>query len=139
MKKIACIAVLLLLGCTSKPKAPAVHISLADSNRSVKFQGIDYAIISEISRDSAAGVWEDLLPVFRMPADTELKNYQPVQHGTYILKDSAVIFTPDTPFVKGSTYFMRYYQFKGENIWDYIKGRKRLGEAHYTDLLIKPD
>jgi hypothetical protein len=137
MKKAAWILLLFCFACTPKPKAPIVHISLTNSNRSVKFTGLDYAIISEINRDSTAGIWETLLPVYRMPADTDLKNYQPVQHGVYTLKDSAVVYTPDTPFVKGKTYFMRYYQFKGENIWDFIKGKKRLGAAGYCDLVIK--
>jgi hypothetical protein len=137
MKKAAWILLLFCFACTSKPKAPVVYISLADSNRSVKFKGLDYAIVSEINRDPIPGIWENLLPVYRMPADTDLKNYQPVQHGLYTLKDSAVVFTPDTPFVKGQTYFIRYYQFKGENIWDYIKGKKRLGAVGYSDLVIK--
>ncbi|MDB4920324.1 hypothetical protein [Mucilaginibacter sp.] len=137
MKKAAWILLLFCFACTSKPKAPVAYISSADSNRSVKFKGLDYAIVSEINRDPIPGIWENLLPVYRMPADTDLKNYQPVQHGLYILKDSAVIFTPDTPFVKGQTYFMRYYQFKGENIWDYIKGKKRLGRVGYSDLVIR--
>jgi hypothetical protein len=137
MKKSAWVLLLFCFACTSKSKAPVVHISLTDSNHSVKFKGLDYAIISEIGRDSIPGMWESLLPVYRMPADTDLKNYQPVQHGHYTLKDSAVIFTPDTAFIKGQTYFMRYYQFKGENIWDYIKGKKRLGAVGYSDLVIK--
>jgi hypothetical protein len=128
---------LFCFGCSSKPKAPVVHVSLTDSNHAVKVRGLDYAIVSEIGRDSIPGIWENFLPVYRMPADTDLKNYQPIQHGLYTLKDSAVVFKPDTPFVKGQTYFMRYYQFKGENIWDYIKGKKRLGAVGYHDLVIK--
>lgn len=137
MKKAALILLLFCFACSSKPKAPVVHISLTDSNHAVKVKGLDYAIVSEIGRDSIPGIWENFLPVYRMPADTDLKNYQPIQHGLYTLKDSAVVFTPDTPFVKGHTYFMRYYQFKGENVWDFIKGKKRLGAVQYSDLVIK--
>ena len=137
MKKAGWILLLFCFACTQKPKELIVQISLADSNHSVKFKGLDYAVISEINRNSIPGIWENLLPVYRMPADTGLKNYQPIQHGLYILKDSSVIFTPDTPLVKGQTYFMRYYQFKGGNIWDYIKGKKRLGGVGYTDVVIK--
>lgn len=137
MKKAALILLLFCFACASKPKTPVIHISLTDSNHAVKVRGLDYAIVSEIGRDSVPGIWENFLPVYRMPADTDLKNYQPIQHGLYTLKDSAVVFTPDTPFVKGQTYFMRYYQFKGENVWDYIKGKKRLGEVRYSDLVIK--
>ena len=129
---------LLFFGCASKPKTPPVHISLINNNRSVKFKGLDYAVISEIDRDSVFGTWENLLPVFRMPADTNLKNYQPVQPGSYQLKDSTVVFTPDTPFTKGRIYFVRYFEFdKGDNIWDYIKGKKKLGKIPYTDLIFK--
>jgi hypothetical protein len=134
MKKTTWILLLLFFACKPKHEASIVRISLTNSNQSVKFKGLDYAILSEIGRDTTSGIWENLLPVYRLPADTELKNYQPVQHGLYKLKDSAIIFTPDTPFVKGQTYFMRYYQFKGENVWDYIKRKKRLGEAQYFDL-----
>lgn len=129
---------LLFFGCATKPKAPPVHINLINNNRSVKFKGLDYAVISEIDRDSVFGTWENLLPVFRMPADTNLKNYQPVQPGSYQLKDSTVVFTPDTPFTKGQIYFVRYFEFdKGDNIWDYIKGKKKLGKIPYTDLIFK--
>ena len=139
MKKAVWALLLFCFACTPKPKMPVVHISLTDSSRSVEFKGLDYAIISEISRDSIPGIWESLLPVYRMPADTDLKNYQPMQHGRYVLKDSAVIFTPDTAFIKGQAYFMRYYQFKGENVWDFIKGEKRLGEVQFMDLVVKVD
>lgn len=138
MKKTALILILLYFGCKSKPKTPAVHIILVNNNHSVKFTGLDYAIIREIGRDSVADIWENLLPVYRMPADTDLKDYQPVQHGLYLLKNSAIVFTPDTPFIKGQTYFMRYYQFGGENnMWDIIKAKKRLGSRHYIDLVFK--
>ncbi|HEY4327075.1 MAG TPA: hypothetical protein VGN20_24020 [Mucilaginibacter sp.] len=138
MKVTAVILIILCIGCTPKSKAPAIHISLTDSNRSVKFKGLDYAIISEINRDSVSGIWENLLPVFKMPIDTDLKNYQPMQPGRYQLKDSAVVFTPDTPFVKGQSYFIRYFEF-GENSdkWAYIKGIKQLGKIPYKDLIFK--
>ncbi|MCR8561618.1 hypothetical protein KXD93_28445 [Mucilaginibacter sp. BJC16-A38] len=138
MKRYAAILLLIVFGCKSHNSSLVTgHITLTNNNHAIKFTGLDYAIVNEIGRDSVPGVWQTLLPVYKMPADTDLKNYQPIQHGTYTLKDSAVVFTPDTPFVKGKTYFMRYYQFKGENIWDYIKGKKRLGEAGYRDLVVK--
>jgi len=137
MKKTLWLLLIFCFGCSLKPKAPAGHISLINNHHSIKFSGPDYSIISEINRDTATHIWESMLPVYRMPADTDMKDYQPVQHGTYLLKDSAVVYTPDTPFVKGKTYFMRYYQFKGDNIWDYIKGKKKLGAAHYIDLAVR--
>ena len=126
-----------LFSCAEKQHAPSIHISLENDNKSIKFTGLDKDIVTEISRDSIPGVWENMVPVFKMPTDTDLKNYQPVQHGVYALKDSSVIFTPDTPFVKGQAYFMRYYIFKGSDIWDYLKGKKKLGNASYQDLVIR--
>lgn len=138
MKKYGWVLLLLMFSCGEKQHAPVIHISLANDNRSIKFTGLDKEIVTEIDRDSIPEVWENLVPVFKMPADTDLKNYQPVQHGLYTLKDSSVIYTPDTPFVKGQAYFMRYYVFKGADIWDYLKGKKRLGNVSYRDLVIKP-
>ena len=126
---------MLCLACTHKSEAPAVHVRLVNSNRSVEFKGLDNAITSEIDRDSTADIWQNLLPVYRMPADTDLKDYQPIQHGLYRLKDSAVVFTPDTPFIRGQIYFMRYYLFGGsDSFLDFIKGKKRLRNMHYIDL-----
>ncbi|SRR5258708_851286 len=138
VKNSLCGLLLICFGCTHQPKMPAVHVTLVDSNQSVKFKGLDYAIVSEINRDSTTGIWQRLLPVYRMPADTDLKDYQPVQPGVYRLKDSAVVFTPDTPFAKSRTYFMRYYKFGDANgVWDFIRNKKRLGSMHYVDLEFK--
>ena len=133
------VVLLFSFGCTDRPQGPPVQISATDSNRSIKFKGLDYAVIGEINRDSAgSGVWQSLLPVYRMPADTDLKDYQPVQPGVYKLKDSAVVFTPDTPFAKDKIYFMRYYEFGDANrVWDFIRNKKRLGSMPYMDLVFK--
>ena len=100
--------------------------------------GLDASIMGEIGRDTAANVWQNLLPVYRMPADTDMKDYQPIQHGRYQLKDSSVVFTPDTPFTKGHTYFMRYYKFAGgDDTWEIIKGKKKLRGLKYVDVVFK--
>jgi hypothetical protein len=138
MIKKSWIILLLCLGCSPKPQPAVIKVTLVDSGRSVKFAGLDYAVISEINRDTAAGLWQGLIPVYRMPADTDVKDYQPVQPGKYALKDKAVIFTPDTPFAKNQTYFMRYYRFdSGDNTWDFITGKKKLGHPGHTDLIFK--
>jgi hypothetical protein len=138
MKRFLCGLVLFCVACTPKPKESKVNISLVDSGRAVKFTGLNFDIISEINRDSAQASWQGLLPVFRMPADTDMKDYQPVQPGTYRLKDSAVVFRPDTPFEKGNTYFMRYYRFdKNDETLDFIRGKKKLRKIPYSDLVFK--
>ena len=138
MKNQVLLLFLICFGCAQKQKTPEVHISLVNNNKSVKITGLDYAIISEIYRDSVAGIWENLLPAYRMPADTDMKDYQPVQHGLYQLKDSSVVFTPDTPFASSKTYFIRYYQFgKGDSAFDLLKEKKKLGSTNYIDLVFK--
>lgn len=135
MRIIVFSLLLLCIGCSRPPETP-VKAALVDSGRSVKFTGLDYAIVSEINRESTGDLWKTLIPVFRMPADTDLKSYQPVQPGTYRLRDKAVLFTPDTPFTKGKAYFIRYYRFGGkDNMWDYIRGKTKLGHVPYTDLV----
>jgi len=136
MKKLAFLFLIVCMGCGPKPKAPVIKVVMTDNGQSVKFTGLDNAIIGEISRDSSKGLWQGLIPVFRMPADTDLKSYQPVQPGTYRLTDKTIVFTPDTPFVKGRTYFMRYYHFGGtDNMWDYVRGKTKLGRISHTDLV----
>ena len=138
MKRKFLFFLLLCFGCTHPAKTPVVHISLTDNDSAVKFMGLDASIMGEIGRDTAANVWQNLLPVYRMPADTDMKDYQPIQHGRYQLKDSSVVFTPDTPFTKGHTYFMRYYKFAGgDDTWEIIKGKKKLRGLKYVDVVFK--
>ncbi|HVW96088.1 MAG TPA: hypothetical protein VHA56_08980 [Mucilaginibacter sp.] len=136
MKRICWLYFLLCVACTQGPKAPAFSIKLTNDNQSLKFSGLDPAVLNDISRDTASAVWQNLIPVYKMPADTSLKSYQPVQPGKYVVQDSTVIFTPDTPLIKGAIYFMRFYNFKGAGIWDYIKQRRKLGKEGYTDLKV---
>jgi hypothetical protein len=139
MKKYVLVFFFLCSGCAFKSKSPTVHISLVNNGRSVEFKGLEGDILGEINRDSVPGIWENLIPVYRMPADTDLKDYQPVQHGLYQLKDSVVVFTPDTPFAKSRTYFLRYYQFgKGKSVWAFIKNKRRPGSVPpYVDFVFK--
>jgi hypothetical protein len=138
MKKTALILLLLLVACNHKPQTPVVHITLVNNNRSIKFTGLDYAIISEINRDTVQGIWQGLIPVFRMPADTDMKDYQSALNGKYTLIDSVVVFTPDAPFGKNQTYFLRYFEFGERNsTWDFIKGKKKLGKTPHIDLIFK--
>jgi hypothetical protein len=138
VKKAAWILLLFCFGCSRTEKVPAIHILLINNKQSVKITGLNVAVMNEIARDSSNEIWQSLIPVYRMPADTDMKDYQPVQPGKYLRTDSALVFTPDTPFVQGKTYFLRFYQFaEGSGINDFIKGRKRLGQTRYTDLIFK--
>jgi len=99
---------------------------------------MDPVILNDIDRDTVKN-WQSLFAIYRLPADTDVKDYQPVQPGKYQLKDSAIIFTPDTSFIKRQTYFIRFYNYAGnKSIWDYVQGKTTKGQLHYTDLIFKP-
>ena len=129
---------LIFVGCKDKPIVNTIHISLIDSGKNLKISGLDYAVMQDINRDTTANIWQNLIQVYKMPADSELKDYQPIQPGKYAVKDSDVIFIPDTPFSPNQTYFMRYYQYdKGSTAWDYIKNHQKPDKKQYRDLIFK--
>jgi hypothetical protein len=138
MKKAILVFVIMLLGCGSKHHNNVIKISLADSGRSLEITGIEADILQEINRDTVAVVWQTLIPVYRMPVDTDMKDFQRPQPGKYVVNGSSVQFKPDTPFTQHAVYFVRYYQYgEGNTEWDYIKQQKRLGKTPYIDLIFK--
>jgi len=138
MKRWGVFLLLVCLGCKQKSPAPIVNIGLIDSNHSLKITGIDSIILNDIDRDTAKN-WQSLFAISRMPADTDLKDYQPTQPGKYRVSKGSVIFTPDTPFVKQQSYFLRYYiHGSNKDIWDYVRNHAKPGQLHYTDLIFKP-
>lgn len=125
--------------CEHEPQKQMISLSLYNQGKSVAFTGLEQLVINEIARDTNRAVWQSLIPVYKMPADTDLKSYQPVQPGKYVIKQNTIIFTPDTPFVKGKTYFVRSYQLgQGTTLTDYLQGRARLGKLKFIDLIFKP-
>lgn len=130
------LAIMFCFGCSHRPKPAEVKISLNDSNHSLKIAGLDRLIIAEIGRDTNSEAWESLLSVYEMPADTDMKDYQNVQPGKYIVQDSIVIFTPCKAFKKGQAYFLRYFQHdQGTSAWQYLREKKRPGSISYKDLV----
>ena len=130
------LTVILCVGCSNHPKPVDVKIGLTDSNHSLKIAGFDKLIIAEIGRDTNHEAWESLLPVYKMPADTDMKDYQNVQPGKYVVQDSLVVFTPDTAFKKGQPYFLRYFRHdEGTSAWQYVRQKKRPGSISYKDLV----
>jgi hypothetical protein len=138
MKKYAILIMLLYFGCRNKQIATvSVHLSQFNDHKSLRITGISQAILNDIDRDSVKN-WESLFAIYRLPADTDMKDYQPIQPGRYRLMDSSLVFTPDTPFVKRQSYFLRYYNYAdNKTLWDYLKGKTTKGQLHYTDLIFK--
>lgn len=138
MNKYLVVIIFLIAACTPAKHPAAVQVSLTNNGQSVQFKGLDYVVVQDIGRDTNKDVWQSLVPVYRMPADTDMKSYQPVQPGHYLLKDSVVVFTPDTPFIKGQTYFVRNFRLgEGAALIDYIKGRSQPGKVRFIDLIFK--
>lgn len=132
------ILLVLFISCTSKPKTTSANVSFTNNKRSIKFSGLDPAVIGEITRDSIPNIWGALMPIYIMPVDTNLKNYQPIQHGRYLAHENVVVFTPDTPFADGKTYFLRLYRFGDMNdVASFIRQKNRLGSVPYNDLIFK--
>jgi hypothetical protein len=137
MKKYI-VFLLLIASCASKPNKVMIRISLTDSSQSLKITGLGDDILQEIDRDSVTTGWLSLIPVYRMPKDTDMKDFQSPQPGKYVVTDSTVVFTPDTPFISQQTYFVRYYQYdEGNDIMEYVQHRKKLGQVPFTDLVFK--
>ncbi|MET3501406.1 c-di-GMP-binding flagellar brake protein YcgR [Mucilaginibacter rubeus] len=140
MKKLfpLLLPLMFLISCTETSTKTLVTIKTVNNGKALQITGFDPAIINEISRDSSAKAWETLMAVYRMPADTNMRNLQPAQPGRYTVKDNVVIFTPDTAFSTQQTYFFRYYDFSaGGTLTDLIKSRSKPGALHYTDLIFK--
>jgi hypothetical protein len=136
--KIAFSLVLILCsGCTHSSKIN-IAIALTDSNKSLQISGFDKAVVNDIAQNGNEDAWQSLLPVYKMPADTDMKDFQTAQPGKYQLRDSLVIFTPDTTFKKGQLYFLRWYQYdKVGDALQYIRQKKKTGSISYKDLLFR--
>ena len=115
-----------------------LYISLDSSNQTLKITGLSNAIVQDINRDTTINKWQQLIPVYRMPADIDMKDFQPIQPGKYLVKDSLIFFTPDTPFARQQTYFIRHYHYdEDRSVWSFIKGERRAGKINHTDLIFK--
>jgi hypothetical protein len=126
-----------LVTCKSD-QSEQIKILFTNNHRSLKIIGLDYAATDELKTDTTGAGWQKLVPVYRMPNDTNLKDDQPAQPGKYRIMGTAVIFTPDTPFLKNQLYFVRNYEYqKGANVFDAVKKRRKIGRIPYTDLIFR--
>lgn len=138
MKKLIFLLTLLFSACSPPEQRVNISIALINNNQSLQFKGLDPSIMGEINRDSSGQGWLGLIPVYRMPADTNMKSFQPEQPGKYRMANSTVVFTPDTPFVKGQAYFVRWHHVDDNaKPSDFLKGNRQLGRTRFTDLIFK--
>jgi hypothetical protein len=132
------LVVVFCVSCAHYPKSINIAIKLIDSNKSLKISGFDKAVVTDIAQNGNEDAWQALLPVYKMPADTDMKDFQNTQPGKYQLQDSTIVFTPDTAFKKGRVYFVRWYQYdKIGDALQYIRQKKKTGSMSYKDLLFR--
>jgi len=138
MKRCGLILIVVLLGCSRRQQTIDIKVKLTNDNHSLQISGFDKMVIDDISRDTSSQAWQTLLPVYKMPVDTDMKDFQNAQPGKYKVTGSEVIFTPDTPFRHGQVYFLRAFDYSGsKDAWDFIRKQKGKGSAGHNDLLFK--
>ena len=137
MKKIYPLLLLLCFGC-SKPEPAKIKVELVAKKSILAISGIDSLILNDIARDSIVN-WQSVFPVYRMPIDTDMKDFQNEQPGHYWVNKGSLLFMPDTGFKTKQTYFLRYFDHAvGKDAWDYIKNGNQKTGAPYTDLTFTP-
>lgn len=125
-------------GCTTKTAQQVPKISFESRGQTLKISGLNNVVVQDINRDTTTNKWQQLIPVYSMPVDTDMKDFQPVQPGNYLVKGGVIFFTPDTPFKHHQQYFIRYYHHdEDREVWSFITGKRRVGKVNYTDLIFK--
>lgn len=115
------------------------RIALSKDSQMVVVSGLDYSVLHELKKDSLSlDAFQQLLAVYRMPADTDMKDYQNEQPGIYQITDSLITFKPDTAFKKHQTYFARFYGHStGNTSTKLAQGQGNLKAPKYTEVVFK--
>ncbi len=139
MKKTLCLLFCICLGCAKKPAQSALKVTVISAT-TISITNIDNNLLANTRQDTIANAqWQSLLPVYHMPADTDMMDYQNPQPGKYTIKNNRIIFSADTPFRKGQSYFARFYHFQDDsNIWTLLKGNWKQHTSQYKECVFKP-
>jgi hypothetical protein len=138
--QLICFFIFFCMACNgpSAKQDANIRIHLSADSQAVCVGGLAYAILHDLKQDSLSlQSWQAMLPVYRMPADTTMKDDQTQQPGTYQLTDSAIVFKPDTPFVKHQQYYVRFYGNGGSPLssWKLIRSKANLKGPAYTEVV----
>jgi hypothetical protein len=139
MKKSIWLLCFICLGCVKKPGQQQLKVNVLNAN-TISFSNIDYNTLANLRQDSLnLSGWQAILPVYRMPADTDMKDYLQAQPGKYAFNKDVLIFSADTPFQTHRQYFARYYHLHDDsNVWDLIKGKWKRGTPQYVEYVFTP-
>jgi hypothetical protein len=142
MRRISLVVLLYICaGChfSDKKAKDTTNIHLSKDSQMVVLGGLEYAALQELKKDSLtlAG-FQDLFPVYKMPADTDLKDYLKAQRGTYQITDSLITFKPDTVFAKHQAYFARFYGYTTDNSATRLaQGKANLNGPKFKEVVFK--
>ena len=105
----------------------------------MQVSGVSVLTLLRIQHDTLnMKTWQAFFPVCKMPADTDMRNYQEPMPGKYAIANKLIVFTPDTPFTAGQTYFARYYVYDDQvSAADLALHNAEPGQAPYTELIFK--
>ena len=137
MKKLLFI-LLTLAACKYKP-ASTIKITVDHTHQAIKVTGVAATALYGIQHDSPnTEAMQNLFPVYKMPADTEMRNYQPTIKGRYGINGNNITFTPDTAFKTGQTYFARWYRYDQPlTATDMAMRTRKPGETPFIELIFK--
>ena len=137
MKRISIVILLLFFVACRQKKTDSFHITV--NKNAVQVAGVPTLTLQGIGHDSLdMKTWQSFFPVCKMPADTDMRNYQEPMPGKYAIANKLIKFTPDTPFTAGQTYFARYYVYDNEvSAADLALHNAVPGKAPYTELIFE--
>ena len=139
MNKTVWLLLLICFGCAKKPGQSALKVQVVDSN-TISITNINNNLLANTRQDTIPNEqWQNILPIFRMPGDTDMRDYVNALPGKYAIKNNTIVFTADTPFHKGKTYFARFYHFQDDSdIWALLKGKWKQHTPQYRECTFTP-
>jgi len=94
------------LGCSSGGQAP-LSIDFSADSASVVFKHVNPAGLLQLKNAGLPdSVWNDLISVLQTPSENDTAIVESPLPGKVLLKDSVIVFQPDSSFVKGRTYLV---------------------------------
>ncbi|MBW4888648.1 hypothetical protein KXQ82_02930 [Mucilaginibacter sp. HMF5004] len=118
-------------------KKQEVDIRLSKDSQSVCLTGLEYAILHDLKTDTLnTEAWQSLFAVYRIPADTDMKDLQKPQPGNYIVTDTSIVFKPDTAFAKHQSYFAHFYGGPlAAGKLELVQAKTKLEGQHYKEVV----
>lgn len=118
-KLLFCVSLMVLMGLMACQNQPVLKnnldliIRLSPDSTAVMVKNLPSELLSDFKADSLDTIFcKQFFAVYPEIADQDLRDLQKPLSGIYQLRDSALYFTPTTPFAKGRAYFVQVYARK---------------------------